>query len=105
LTLAVIVAGQCGAVFACRSEHPSMRQLGFFSNPMIWLGIAIEWMLVILIIEIAPLRQVFHTSSLTGWQWLLLILCPPLVLGAEELRKAVFSTRWSNSQGSQRSVP
>jgi Ca2+-transporting ATPase len=88
MTLAIIVACQDGNVFACRSERTSIFRLGFFSNPFIWLGIATEWILIISIIEIAPLRQVFSTSPLTPWQWLLLLLCPPILLGAEELRKA-----------------
>jgi magnesium-transporting ATPase (P-type) len=87
MTLAIIVACQDGNVFACRSEQTSIFRLGFFSNPFIWLGITTEWMLIIAIIKIAPLRQVFSTAPLTLWQWLLLLCCPVIVLGAEELRK------------------
>jgi Ca2+-transporting ATPase len=93
LTLAAIVAGQTGAVFACRSERVSIGRLNLFSNPSIWLGIAIEWILVIAIVQLVPLRQIFHTFPLVPWQWLLLLVCPPLVLGAEELRKALFPAR------------
>ncbi|QIR40072.1 cation-transporting P-type ATPase [Tolypothrix sp. PCC 7910] len=87
MTLAIIVACQDGNVFACRSERTSILRLGFFSNPFIWLGIATEWTLIIAIIEIPPLRHIFSTSPLTLWQWLFLLICPPLLLGAEELRK------------------
>ena len=87
MTLAIIVACQDGNVFACRSERTSIFRLGFFSNPFIWLGIATEWILIISIIEIAQLRQVFSTSPMTTWQWLFLLVCPPILLGAEELRK------------------
>jgi potassium/sodium efflux P-type ATPase len=90
MTLAIIVACQDGNVFACRSERASIFRLGFFSNPFIWLGIAIEWMLMIAIIKIAPLRRVFSTAPLTLWQWLLLLFCPLILLGTEELRKALF---------------
>jgi potassium/sodium efflux P-type ATPase len=89
-TLATIVACQDGNVFACRSEKTSIGRLGWFSNPLIWVGIATEWMLVITITKLAPLRQVFSTTPLVGWQWLLLLICPLLVLGAEEIRKALF---------------
>jgi potassium/sodium efflux P-type ATPase len=100
MTLAIIVACQDGNVFACRSERTSIFRLGFFSNPFIWLGIATEWILIISIIEIAPLRQVFSTSPLTPWQWLLLLLCPPILLGAEELRKARLRKRRRGSHTS-----
>jgi magnesium-transporting ATPase (P-type) len=88
MTLAIIVACQDGNVFACRSEQTSIFRLGFFSNPFIWLGIATEWMLIIAIIKIAPLRRVFSTAPLSLWQWLLLLGCPVILLAVEEVRKA-----------------
>ncbi|OLP17857.1 HAD family hydrolase [Leptolyngbya sp. 'hensonii'] len=87
MTLATIVACQDGNVFACRSERSSIFRLGFFSNPLIWLGIAMEWMLVLAIIDFLPLRQIFSTAPLAPWQWLCLLICPPIILGLEELRK------------------
>lgn len=90
MTLATIVACQVGNVFACRSQRTSILRLGFFSNSLIWLGILIEWVLIVAIVDFLPLRQIFSTASLAPWQWLMLSICPPLVLGAEELRKALF---------------
>lgn len=87
MTLVTIVACQDGNIFACRSEKTSIIDLGFFSNPLIWLGILFEWTLVLLIIHIPFLSQVFFTTKLTSWHYLLLLIFPPLVLGAEELRK------------------
>lgn len=93
MTLAIIVACQDGNVFACRSEQTSIFRIGFFSNPFIWLGIATEWILIISIIEFSPLRQIFATAPLTLWQWSLLLICPPILLGAEELRKSFLRNR------------
>ena len=93
MTLAIIVACQDGNVFACRSEQTSIFRLGFFSNPFIWLGIATEWILIISIIQVSSLRQIFSTAPLTTWQWLFLLLCPPILLGAEELRKRFLRSR------------
>jgi magnesium-transporting ATPase (P-type) len=87
MTLAIIVACQDGNVFACRSEQTSIFRLGFLSNPWIWLGIATEWMLIIAITNIPVLQQVFSTSPLNFGQGLLLLGCPIVLLGAEELRK------------------
>jgi potassium/sodium efflux P-type ATPase len=87
-TLAAIVACQDGNVFACRSERTAIGRLGWFSNPLIWVGIAVEWTLILTIISVPPLRAVFTTAPLDPIQWLLLLLCPPLILGLEELRKA-----------------
>ncbi|HBB33509.1 MAG TPA: hypothetical protein DDZ80_14950, partial [Cyanobacteria bacterium UBA8803] len=46
-----------------------------------------RWVLILAIIYLPPLEQIFSTAPLTGWQWLGLLICPPLLLGAEELRK------------------
>jgi Ca2+-transporting ATPase len=89
VTLVAIVACQDGNVFACRSERTSIFRLGFFSNPLIWVGIAVEWMLILAIIYVVPLQKIFATAPLSPWQWSLLILCPPLILMADELRKRV----------------
>ena len=89
VTLAAIVACQVGNVFACRSERTSIVRLGFFSNRLIWLGIAVEWALILSIIYFPPLQKVFATAPLSPWQWSLLILCPPLILIADEIRKKI----------------
>jgi magnesium-transporting ATPase (P-type) len=89
LTLVAIVACQDGNVFACRSERASIFQLGFFSNPFIWIGLGVEWIIIAMIVFLDPLRPIFGTALLSGWQWLLLPLCPLLLLGAEEGRKAL----------------
>ncbi|MBN8559012.1 MAG: cation-transporting P-type ATPase [Leptolyngbya sp. UWPOB_LEPTO1] len=89
MTLAAIVAAQIGNVFACRSERVSIFRLGFFSNRLIWLGIATEWMLILSIIYLAPLQSIFSTIALQPMQWLALLVCPPIVLLADECRKQV----------------
>ena len=89
VTLAAIVACQDGNVFACRSERTSIFRLGFLSNRLIWLGIAVEWVLILSIIYVVPLQNIFATAPLSAWQWALLILCPPLILMADELRKRI----------------
>jgi Ca2+-transporting ATPase len=87
VTLAIIVACQDGNVFACRSEYTSIFKLGFWSNRLIWVGIAIEWILILSIIYLPSLQRIFVTAPLTSFQWLALLLFPPLLLAAEELRK------------------
>lgn len=89
VTLAAIVACQDGNVFACRSERVSIFRLGFFSNRLIWLGIAVEWALILSIIYIPPLQKIFVTAPLSPVQWLILLLCPPLILMADEVRKRI----------------
>jgi magnesium-transporting ATPase (P-type) len=94
VTLVAIVACQIGNVFACRSERTSIFRLGFFSNPSIWLGIAAELALILAIIYIPPLQKVFGTAPLSAWQWWVLIICPPLILVADEIRKSIVGKYW-----------
>jgi magnesium-transporting ATPase (P-type) len=87
VALAAIVACQVGNVFACRSEWASALRLSWFNNRLIWVGIAAEVVLLCGLIYLPPLQAVFMTAAIAHWQWLLLLFCPPLLLGAEELRK------------------
>jgi hypothetical protein len=49
---------------------------------------------VIALLAYSPgLGDVFHTSDLDAWEWLLLLVWPPLVLEVEEARKAVLGAR------------
>ncbi|MFN6537508.1 MAG: cation-translocating P-type ATPase [Nostoc sp. EkiNYC01] len=89
VTLAAIVACQDGNVFACRSERVSIFRLGFFTNRLIWLGIAVEWVLILSIIYSPTLQKIFSTAALQPSHWLALLVCPPLILIADELRKAI----------------
>lgn len=89
MTLAVIVACQDGNVFACRSERFSILRLGFFTNRLIWAGIAVEWILILSIIYSPTLQNVFSTAPLKPSYLLMLLFCPPLILIADELRKII----------------
>jgi Ca2+-transporting ATPase len=89
LTLAAIVAGQSANVLACRSETGSIGRLGLFSNPLIWGGILFEWILIAAIVSLPPLQSIFFTAPLKPGQWAILLLCPPILLGLEEGRKAI----------------
>ncbi len=88
MTLAAIALCQDGNVFACRSERTSAFRLNWFSNPLIWVGIATKWGLLLGLMYISPLQTIFFTAPLSPGQFALLFLCPPLILVAEELRKA-----------------
>ncbi len=96
LTLAAIVASQDGNVLACRSEITSIWRLGLFSNPLIWAGIAFEWILITAIVTLPPLQRIFSTAPLSPGQWAILLLCPPILLGLEEGRKVLSRSPISN---------
>lgn len=87
--LAAIVVSQVGNVFACRSATTSAWRLGWFSNPLIWLGISIELFLLFLILYHPWGQRFFGTLPLDLWTWLILLPWPLILLAAEEIRKGV----------------
>jgi magnesium-transporting ATPase (P-type) len=88
MALAAIVFSQIGAVFNCRTERQSVFKVGIFSNRQVNIGIICEIIIILLLVNLPLLQSVFHTTSLDVWDWLLLLVWPPLVLFAEETRKA-----------------
>ena len=92
MTLAAVVATQIGNLFAQRTERLSVFRIGLFSNRLIWIGIASELALVLLIIYMPPLQRVFGTAAIPLSHWLFLLAWTPVLFLADELRKAFI--RW-----------
>jgi potassium/sodium efflux P-type ATPase len=91
MTLAAIVACQVGNLFACRSEWVSALRMSWTNNQLLWLGVGVECAALLVFIYYPPLSKIFTTVPLNVWQWLLLLACPLILLGAEEFRKAILS--------------
>lgn len=89
MTLAGIVAGQVGCVFACRSPHQSIFRLGFTTNNLIYPCVAAEVVILLILIYFPPLAKIFGCAPLNLHHWLLLLAFPPLMLILEEIRKAI----------------
>jgi magnesium-transporting ATPase (P-type) len=90
MTQTGIVMAQVGASLAMRTNRRSVFSIGLFSNRLLLVGIAFELALAACLIYVPGLNDAFHQSPIGPWHWLFLLIWPPLVLGAEEARKAVF---------------
>jgi magnesium-transporting ATPase (P-type) len=90
MTQTGIVMAQVGASLAMRTNRRSVFSIGLFSNRLLLAGIAFELALAASLIYVPGLNDAFHQSPIGAWHWLFLLIWPPLVLGAEEARKAVF---------------
>nr|WP_238530483.1 cation-transporting P-type ATPase [Oscillochloris trichoides] len=88
-TLAAIVATQIGNLFAQRTERASILAINPFTNRLIWIGIGIEILLIFAISYVPWLQWIFGTAALPASSWLLLLACVPVLLIADEIRKAV----------------
>jgi sodium/potassium-transporting ATPase subunit alpha len=85
--LSAIVITQIANVFVCRSDRASVRSLGFFSNNMIFAGIATELLLQLFIVYHPWGHRIFSTAPLSLHIWLLLLPFAFLLFFAEEARK------------------
>jgi Ca2+-transporting ATPase len=76
-----------------RTDRRSVFSIGLFSNRFLLVGIAFELVLAAVLIYVPGLNRAFHQGPIGVWHWLFLAAWPPIVLGAEELRKAVVRHR------------
>ena len=93
MTRCAIVAGQIGNVFACRTDRESVFRSGLFGNRLVFVGIAAELGLLLLLIHVPVLARTFGLSTLAFREWGILLLFPGSVLGLEEARKAWLRAR------------
>jgi magnesium-transporting ATPase (P-type) len=89
MTMAGIVMAQVGAGLGWRTNTRSLAAVGLLTNRLLLAGIGLEVAMIALLAYTPGLDELFHTSALDPWHWAFLLLWPPLVLGAEEARKAV----------------
>ena len=89
LAFALIVAGQMGALLACRSDRvPFWRLLGV-PNSLVWFGLLSEPLVAGVLILVPVLARVFSFVPLSATDWPLLWAAPPLVLLADTAHKAI----------------
>jgi magnesium-transporting ATPase (P-type) len=98
MTLGAVVATQIGNLFAQRTESTSVFRIGLCRNRLVWLGIGTELLLVTLIIYVPVLQSVFGTAAFPLRNWGFLLAWTPLLLAADELRKALVRRRGARSQ-------
>jgi sodium/potassium-transporting ATPase subunit alpha len=90
--LTAIIIAQTGNVFACRSSRESIFSIGFFSNRLIFVGIAAEVLLLLFIVYQPFANKIFGTAPIDLNVWLILIPFSIGLLVAEELRKIYMRT-------------
>ena len=85
MTFLGIVACQVGSATAARTQHASLRQVGLFTNRLLWWGILFELVFAAVIVSWPPLQRVFGTAVPEAWQLAALLPLPFVVWGVDEL--------------------
>lgn len=91
--LTAIIVTQIANVFVCRSFTGSIFSIGFFSNKLIFIGIAFELALQLFIVYHPWGNAIFSTSPIPVTVWLVLIPFAVILFAAEEARKFIVSHR------------
>ncbi len=68
IALAAVVFTQIGNLFAQRTERSSIVHVGFFTNRLIWVGVASELIVLALIVYVPFLQSVVGTGPIAGDQ-------------------------------------
>ncbi|MFZ2097995.1 MAG: cation-transporting P-type ATPase [Anaerolineales bacterium] len=87
-----VVMAQVGNAFACRTERNRGRFLGWFSNPALLRGIAIELAILFSLIYFRPLADLFGHIAIPPAIWLGLIFFPIIIYSLDWIRKLF--VRW-----------
>jgi len=91
--LTAIVVTQVANVFACRSFKESVFDIGFFSNRLIFAGIAFELLFQLFIVYHPLGNRIFSTRPVTLKTWIVLIPFAVMLFAAEETRKRISAGR------------
>lgn len=89
MALAAVVTTQIGNVLAHRTERSSIRAAGLFSNKMVWLGIASELVIILIILYVPFFQTIIGTAPFPAQNWIFLFAWAPALLIAEEFRKGI----------------
>ncbi|MBN1688063.1 MAG: cation-transporting P-type ATPase [Candidatus Omnitrophica bacterium] len=69
VSVGVFTFGQMFYLFNCRSFDLSMRAVGYFSNPWVWIGSGLMILFHVLFTYLRPMNALFHSHpmGLAGW--------------------------------------
>jgi magnesium-transporting ATPase (P-type) len=87
MTLAAVVTTQIGNLFAQRTERASVLHIPLFNNRLLWVGIAVELLVVAAVIYVPVFQGVFGTAAFPATYWLFLFAWTPSLIVVDELRK------------------
>jgi magnesium-transporting ATPase (P-type) len=98
MTFLAMIAGQIGTAFAVRTQRESLRSVGVLSNRYLLAAVVVELAVAALVVYAPPLQSLLSTAALPARELALLIPCPLLVWGADELRRYVLRRRERDPQ-------
>lgn len=84
-----VVFAQVGNAFACRSEKQRISKVGWFSNKYLWVGIALEIIGIVLLVNVPFLARMFDHKPLPSSYWVVIATFPFILYSLEWVRKFI----------------
>ena len=84
---ATVIASQIGVAFACRSSSRWPGRLGWFSNRLLLVGVALALVLLGALLYIGPLASLLHQSPPPLAGWIVAMCSTPIMLGVDAVHK------------------
>lgn len=88
-------------VFNARTERESIFSRYLFSNKYLWMAVGGVAFVQVLVVHWGPLQEVFGTTWLYAWEWVVCIGVASSVLVFEEGRK-MLARAWAGEIGLRR---
>jgi magnesium-transporting ATPase (P-type) len=96
---ATVIFCQIGVAFACRSATQWPGRLGWFSNRLLLVGVALALVLLACFLFIPPIASILGQAPPPPLGWLMAVSGIPVMLGIDALHK------WIRHRRSERAVP
>jgi potassium/sodium efflux P-type ATPase len=93
MVFAAIVTMQMANAFECRSTPASLWTIGPLGNRLLLAAIGVEAVALAVFVYVPPVADALRQHGLTPWQWLTVLPAPFVLVGVEELRKALIRAR------------
>ena len=91
--LAGVVLVQIGNTFACRTSKAHNTQMGWWSNKVLLIGIALALLMIIGMVYISPLKNIFDNQTFPAITWPILAFFGLILYTLEWFRKAIVRRR------------
>jgi calcium-translocating P-type ATPase len=95
MAVSAFFAMKIGYLFNCRSLRGSVRSVGFFTNPWIWLGIALVVVLQMAFTYLPFMNDVFQTAPIPLAGWLPIAALTPITYALVGTLKWWEGVRWT----------
>jgi len=93
LVVNIFVFGEMFYLFNCRSLHYSMFEIGFFSNPLLLVGVLGVTLLQLLFTYASFMNQMFKSAPLGLFEWGVVLASSLMVYGIIEVEKSLHLKR------------